>query len=429
MTYRTGADAQGRLTALQVEMIVDVGAHLYLSPMITLNATVLAQGAYRVPNVSVDTYAVFTNNLPTSTMRGVGITQVTFAMESQMDELARTLDIDPLDFRCRNYLQLGDSIATGQKMERALPLEETARRAWAALGPRQAGDGGKRVGRGIASNLSGYAKPGRAASAEVSLDAQGRAVVRTSATDLGSGQSAVLRQIAGDTLGLGEKQVFLELPDSAVSPSAGITAGSMQLTKAGNAVLQAAQELRRDILRRAAERLESREEDLVLEDGVVRHRSANERIVSFAEIAASNDGAERLAFLSSYAFPAGSFDKAGTSEGNGWLDYTPGTHALEGGAVMGLGYTVMEEVILEDGVLKTETLDQFLIPTSLDVPDVTPVLLESGAGIGPYGARGVGEPPCNVPAAAVANAIRDAIGARVTSLPITPEKVVAARRG
>jgi CO/xanthine dehydrogenase Mo-binding subunit len=95
---------------------------------------------------------------------------------------------------------------------------------------------------------------------------------------------------------------------------------------------------------------------------------------------------------------------------------------------MGLGYTVMEEVILEDGVLKTETLDQFLIPTSLDVPDISPVLLESGAGIGPYGARGVGEPPCNVPAAAVANAIRDAIGARVTSLPITPEKVVAARR-
>ncbi|MBI2880153.1 MAG: xanthine dehydrogenase family protein molybdopterin-binding subunit [Candidatus Tectomicrobia bacterium] len=465
MRYRTGADAQGRLTALEVEIVADAGAHLYLTPMITLNATLLAQGPYRVPNVSVDTYAVFTHNLPTSTMRGVGITQVTYAMESQMDDLARLLEIDPVDFRCRNFLGAGDEIATGQKMTRALPLEETARRAWAALGPRtpQGRGTGKRIGRGIASNLTGYAKPGRAASAEVSLDARGRAVVRTSATDLGSGQSAVLRQIAGDALGLTEDQVILELPDSALSPSAGITAGSMQLTKAGNAALQAAAEVRGRVLRLAAERLECGEADLVLEGGRVWNRAAPERALSLAEIAASADGKDALRCLASYAFPPGSFDKQGTSEGNGWLDYTPGTHAaevevdeatgevtvlklaachdvgraihpqmvegqLEGGGVMGLGYALMEEVILEGGALKTQTFDQYLIPTSLDVPDVAPLLLESGAGIGPHGARGIGEPPCNVPAAAIANAIRDAVGARVTSLPITPEKVLRAVR-
>ena len=469
MKYRTGADAEGRLTALEVEMIADVGAHLYLSPMITLNATLLAQGPYRVPAVSVETYAVFTNNLPTSTMRGVGITQVTFALESQMDELARALGLDPLEFRRRNFLRSGDLMAAGQKVARHLPMEETARRAWEALGPAPGRDGGPRklrVGRGIASNLSGYAKPGRAAEAEVSLDAGGKAVVRTSATDLGSGQSAAWVQIVGDTLGLGESEVILEPPDSAASPSAGITAGSMQLTKAGNAVLQAAAEVRGRILRRAAEMLESGEEDLVLEGGEVRHRAAPERAVSLAEVAAAEgeeDGKGGISSRAEYTFPPGSFDKAGTSEGNGWLDYTPGTHAaevavdeetgevvvlrlvachdvgravhpqtvegqLEGGGVMGLGYALMEEVVLEEGVLKTEALDQFLIPTALDAPEVVPILLESGAGIGPYGARGIGEPPCNVPAAAVANAVRDAVGARVTSLPITPEKVIQAMR-
>ncbi len=475
MKYRIGADAEGRLTALEVEMIADVGAHLYLSPMITLNATLLAQGPYRVPAVSVETYAVFTNNLPTSTMRGVGITQVTFALESQMDELARASGIDPLEFRRRNFLRAGDFMAAGQKVARRLPLEETARRAWEALGPASGFDGRARkvrVGRGIASNLSGYAKPGRAAEAEVSLDARGRAVVRTSATDLGSGQSAAWVQIVGDTLGLGESEVVLEPPDSAASPSAGITAGSMQLTKAGNAVLRAAAEVRGRILRRAAEMLESGEEDLILEGGEVRHRAAPERAVSLAEVAAAEAGKGKgkgegeggeISSRAEYAFPPGSFDKAGTSDGNGWLDYTPGTHAaevavdeetgeivvlrlaachdvgravhpqtvegqLEGGGVMGLGYALMEEVVLEEGTLKTENLEQFLIPTALDAPEVLPILLESGAGIGPYGARGIGEPPCNVPAAAVANAVRDAVGARVTSLPMTPEKVLQAMR-
>ena len=170
--------------------------------------------------------------------------------------------IDPLEFRRRNFLRAGDFMAAGQKVARRLPLEETARRAWEALGPASGFDGRARkvrVGRGIASNLSGYAKPGRAAEAEVSLDARGRAVVRTSATDLGSGQSAAWVQIVGDTLGLGESEVVLEPPDSAASPSAGITAGSMQLTKAGNAVLRAAAEVRRRILRRARPRCSSPE--------------------------------------------------------------------------------------------------------------------------------------------------------------------------
>ena len=356
-------------------------------------------------------------------------------------------------------------MASGQRLERPMPLAETAVRALAAIGPLPSPSGpGKRVGRGFASNLTGYGKPGRKSKALVAIEGDGQVCIRTGAPDVGGGQCASYVQIASEVLGISPDAIRIYNADTATTPLSGITAGSMQLTKAGNAVLAAARKLRQTLLRQAADLLEAREEDLTISDGGICVVGTSGPSLPLARVvAACREAGVSLQCEGSFDAPPGSFDAAGTSEGNGWLDYTVGTQVadvevdeetgevkvlrlsichdvgrainpqsvegqLEGGAVMGLGYALMEEFLLEEGKPLTGTLHEFLIPTSLDSPEAFSRYLESAGGIGPLGARGIGEPPCNVPAAAIANAIRAAVGVRIHSLPITPEKVALAIR-
>ncbi|MGH7265219.1 MAG: xanthine dehydrogenase family protein molybdopterin-binding subunit, partial [Candidatus Rokuibacteriota bacterium] len=248
MKYRHGARRDGTLVALEVELISDAGGYAYLSPLTLLYAMVHAAGPYRIPHVRVDGVSVLTNNPPTSAFRGFGSAQPAFAYESQMDALARALGQDPLALRERNYLRKGERLASGQELETAVLLPETARRAWEALGPPAPPSGPrKRVGRGLASALTSY---GRIvwlhdwSSAWVELQMDGTVLIRSGVPDIGGGQAASLVQIAAEVLGLPPDHIAVHIGDSALTPLAGTTTATRQLYMSGSAVHKAASELR-----------------------------------------------------------------------------------------------------------------------------------------------------------------------------------------
>ena len=464
LRYRTAANARGEVVAQQIELLADAGAYAYLSALVLLYSTVTAAGPYRVPAVEVDARVAYTNNPPTSAMRGFGAMQTVFAYESQMDRVARTLGLDPVAVRHVNSLRRGDTLPVGQVIETHVAIPELSERVWAALGPPTPPRAPHmRVGRGLACNFQPY---GRIvwlhdwASAWVGFEMDGSLVVRCGCPDVGGGQASSLCQIAAEVLGVSLSRISVHVSDSALTPLAGTTTASRQLYMSGNAVLKTARELRAPLLRVAATMLGADVDAIDMEeDGVVTHDG---RALPMTDVLreCARTGVPR-SHLGVYHAPAGEPVDLATGSGKVFPDYTFGAHAaevevdtetgvvrvlryaaahdvgrainpqsvegqIEGGAVQGLGYGLMEEVILEDGINLTTSFSTYLIPTAVDVPDVRALVVESGEGLGPFNARGIGEPPIGPPAAALANAIEDATGVRITRLPITAERVARA---
>ena len=461
LRYRTGANARGEIIAQQIELLADAGAYAYLSALVLLYSTVTAAGPYRSPAVEVNARVAYTNNPPTSAMRGFGAMQTVFAYESQMDRVARALGIDPVTIRRLNALRRGDMLPVGQVIETHVAIPELAERAWAALGPpAKPRSTHLRVGRGLACNLQPY---GRIvwlldwASAWLGFEMDGSLVVRCGCPDVGGGQASSLCQIAAEVLGVSLARISVHVSDSALTPLAGTTTASRQLYMSGNAVLKTAHELRAQLLGVAAtilgvdaDTLDMNDDHVVTADGRTLPMSRLLSECARASVPRSHLGV--------YHAPAGEPVDLARGSGKVFPDYTFGAHAAEvevdtetgvvrvlrfaaahdvgrainpqsvegqiqGGAVQGLGYGLMEEVVLEHGINLTTSFATYLIPTAADVPDVRAVVVESGEGLGPFNARGIGEPPIGPPAAAIANAIEHATGVRITRLPITAERV------
>jgi CO/xanthine dehydrogenase Mo-binding subunit len=467
MRYRTGARRDGTLTALEADLISDSGAYAALSPWVLLYSLVTATGPYRIPHVKVDATTVYTNNPVASAYRCFGSIQTCLAYEGQMDALAAALGVDPLALREKNFLRKGDALATGQVLETEPMLAETMRRAWTGLGEPKPSRAATRVGRAVAASFTPYGRmcwTRDSASAWVGMELDGTAVVRCAAPDVGGGQTSSLCAITAEVLGLDLDHVSAVGRDSHFTPRAGTTTATRQLLMSGNAVLNAAREVRRHLAGAAAALLEAAPADVVLADGRAFVRGAPDRALPLASVvkAAIADGRPVQA-LEKYDAPSAPTIDPTTGQGKAFNDYTFGTHAieveideetgqtrvsrlvtsfdagrvmhranaegqLEGGAVQGLGYALMEEIALDHGVSRNPHLADYKIPTSLDVPAIQAVLLESGNGLGPFGAKGLGEPAMTPSIAAVANAVSHALGVRVTELPITAERVLAARR-
>ncbi|PYM95495.1 MAG: xanthine dehydrogenase [Candidatus Rokuibacteriota bacterium] len=467
MRYRTGATRDGTLTAVEAELISDSGAYAALSPWVLLYSLVTATGPYRVPHMKVDATTVYTNNPVASAYRCFGSIQTCLAYEGQMDALATALAIDPLALREKNFLRKGDALATGQVLETEPRLAETMRRAWAGLGEPRAPRRPTRVGRAVAASFTPYGRmcwTRDSASAWVGMELDGTAVVRCAAPDVGGGQTSSLCAITAEVLGLDPAQVVAVGRDSHLTPRAGTTTATRQLLMSGNAVLAAARELRRHLVAAAASLLEAASGDVELADGRAFVRGAPRRALAMASVVKGAIAEGRpVQALEKYDAPSAPTIDPLTGQGKAFNDYTFGTHAievevdeetgrtrvsrlvacfdagrvinrasaegqLEGGAVQGLGYALMEEIALENGVSKNPHLLDYRIPTSLDVPPIETVLLESGDGLGPFGAKGLGEPSMTPSIAAVANAVSSAVASRVTDLPITSERVRAAIR-
>jgi len=517
ITHRTGVKRTGRITAAEITMLADSGAYPYLTPYVLLYATGMAAGPYKIDNVKIDSVAAATNQPFTSAFRGFGGPQAAFAYESQMDEIAKALIIDPLELRRINYLKTGDTTVTGQAIRSAAWSEECATRALAALGDKTPDSPTRKVGRGFASTFQSY---GRimwfhdTSRAWVGMELDGTVVVRCGVPDIGAGQSNSLCQIVAEVLGVPLERVTIYATDSAVTPLAGTSTATRQLYMSGNAVLQAAGVVRGSLVKKAAELLGVSPEDIDLDSGFALAKAnagTEARSVPLAEDAAKGDetviepgvsacgnslarsasdssetayreagkqeGDRRvplaqvaslcaasglpLADLAQFNAPFTEGLDPETGQGDIWPDFTFGAHAVEiavdtetgeievlksvachdvgrainpaavrgqiaGGSHQGLGYALMEEYVVEKGMTKTPSLAEYLIPTSCDFPATEVIVLESGTGVGPFGAKGIGEPALTPAAPAVANAVADALGVRIFSLPFTPEKVIAA---
>jgi CO/xanthine dehydrogenase Mo-binding subunit len=466
MRYRTGATRDGRVIAQDIQILGDAGAYPLLSPRVLFAGAVTANGPYDIPNARVQATAVFTNNVPTSAMRGFGAMQVVMAYESQMDGIAEALGLSPADVRSVNFLREGSLLVTEEAIDTPVAVEETMRAALEALGPpATATDPSNRIGRGFGCNIQPYGRTSffaDRASCWVGLEPDGTVTIRTGVTDVGGGQTASLAQIAGEVLGVAPDRVTVHIGDSALTPLAGGTFATRQLYMSGNAVLKAARELREKLIPLAVELLEPSDAGRVeFAEGRVRLRDDATRFLSLPELVRAAESRGVLPFhLTTFEAEVGEFDPR-TGKGRTFPDYTYGTHAAEvevdietgmarilkyvachdvgraidplrvegqiqGGAVQGIGYALSEEVRYVSGNCESTLFADYLIPTSNDVPDIQAIILEVGAGKGPFGARGIGEPPIGPSAAAIASAIADAIGVRVNELPITPERVLAA---
>jgi CO/xanthine dehydrogenase Mo-binding subunit len=463
MRYKTGATKDGHVTAQQVEIIGDAGAYPYLSARIVFAAAVVACGPYKVADVDVRSMAVFTNNVPTSAFRGFGAMQATFAYESQMDRLAEALSIDPAELRRRNFLSKGDVIPTGETLQTAVAVGETLDRALGRLGEKPMPSAPhKVVGRGFACNIQPYGRTiwfRDQASAWLTLQADGSLLIRSGVTDLGAGQAASLCQIASEVLGAPLGMVSVYIGDTALTPPAGGTFATRQLYMSGNATLAAAMELRERLDPIAAELLGCKPSDLDYVDGRVVASGDRSIGLGLAELVAecSRRGVD-TSVLTVWRADVGAFDPV-AGKGDTFPDYTYGTHAtdvevdtdtgevkvlryvavhdvgrainpmrvegqIQGGAMQGIGYALTEEIVLDQGVNNSTLFTNYLIPNASDYPDIEAEVVESGEGRGPFGARGIGEPPIGPSAPALANAISNAIGARPMRLPMTPERVL-----
>ncbi len=461
LRYRTAASSDGRLLGHQIEITADSGAYAYLSALVLLYSSVHACGPYQVSNVRLRARCAYTNNPPTSAFRGFGGMQVVFGYEAQMDLLARELGIAPAEIRKRNALARGDVLPVGQTIETDVLLGQTIDAVLGRAGGKpQATGPRKAVGRGIASNMQSYGRLvwlNDSAAAWVGFQLDGSLSVRCAVPDLGGGQASSLAQIAAEVLGVPMDRITVHFGDSALNPLAGTTTATRQLLMSGNAVYEACVALREAVLGAVAEATGQPPDSLRLQDGTISGQAGAMHLPDALVTCRKRN--VPIEALGTFFGPKGQPVVKNLRAGRVFPDFTFGTHLCDlevdldtgqvellgyvaahdvgrainplsvqgqitGAVAQGLGMALLEEVVVADGVNLTAGFFQYLIPTATDVPDIEAVVIESGEGMGPFGARGIGEPPIGPPAAAVASAIADAIGVRPTCLPVTPERVL-----
>ena len=461
LRYRTAAARDGKILGQQVDITADSGAYAYLSALVLLYSSVHACGPYQVGNVRLRARCAYTNNPPTSAFRGFGGMQVVFGYEAQMDLLARELGLTPAEVRKRNALARGDVLPVGQTIETEVLLAETIDAVLDRAGSKpQVSGPRKAVGRGIACNMQSYGRLvwlNDSAAAWVGFQLDGSLSVRCAVPDIGGGQASSLAQIAAEILGVPMDRITVHFGDSALNPLAGTTTATRQLLMSGNAVYEACEQLRDGVLAAVAAATGEPADRLRLEKGMVSGPASGMSLQDALVVCRKRNAP--IEALGTFFGPKGKPVVKSLQSDRVFPDFTFGTHLCDlevdldtgqvkllgyvaahdvgrainprsvqgqitGAVAQGLGMALLEEVVVADGMNLTGGFFQYLIPTATDVPEIDAVVLESGQGMGPFGARGIGEPPIGPPAAAVASAIQDALGVRPVSLPMTPERVL-----
>ena len=448
ITLRTGVDSEGQLCALHARAVFSGGGYAALKA----NAEVTVQGPrrvasyYRIPAIQVETFCAYTNQVPCTQTRTPGSPQTTFAMESQIDIIARELGMDPVEFRKKNLLRAGEPTPFGQKLQ-GIVVQETLDKALDVSGFKK--PKGKNIGRGVAvyERPSGAGKSGAA----ITVEANGSVTVDLGVPDVGPGIHTVVQQIVGEVLDLPRERVNIRVEDTDKSPYDSGTGGSKSTNSVGTAAYQAVTEVKEKLLALAAERIGCKPENITAQNG--RYVAPGSKPMSFTEImrlAVEQNGAP-ITHLSIYEparAPITSFaaqvaevevdpvtgqvkvKKLTTVHDSGTvLNHLSYQGQVDGGVITGLGFALMEDSSLVDGKMATANLGEFKMATAADVPKLTTVLMESPTGPSPYQGKAIAEIP-NVPtAAAIANAIEDAVGVRINDLPLTSEKIYAALNG
>jgi CO/xanthine dehydrogenase Mo-binding subunit len=463
MTFRSAVDSGGRLLGRTVELLFDTGAYADQGPRVVRQAGYRSPGPYRIPNLQVDAYAVYTNKVPAGAYRGFGASQPIYACESHTDEIARELGMDPVEFRRRNLLALGDDFVAGD-----LPLDcdipeslrvavEEMRRPVAHPVPDPLGATRLR-GVGFAVGVKNTASGHLPSTAIVRLHADGSATVQATSVELGQGTQTMITQVAAEALCVEPERVRVTSPDTAVTPFDQRTSSSRSTVHLGLAVLRAAEDACANAVRAAARLLDVPPGQLRLEGGSILGGPRQLPIGSLLKDPRAGFGGEIIGvghFVPEQPDAPTAFGmRAGYWEGSVGaaevaIDAETGEVELvryvtvadagrvinpvtahgqeEGGAVMAIGHALFEACVFEDGAFLNPSLVDYRLPTVDDVPvALTSRFLERGDGPGPYGSKGLGESSIITVAPAIANAVAAATGSRIRDLPLTAAKVWAA---
>lgn len=455
ITLKTGLKRDGRIWARQAETVFNSGAYGAFKPRVHLRGADHSGGPYRIPNVRIDSFMVYTNNVPCGHMRAPAKPQVTFAVEAHMDLLARELGMDPYEFRMLNILQEGDTNPVGEEWLN-IRAGEALRTAAETIGwdkPKTQAW----TGRGLA--ISDQPPGSGQSAATIAMDAAGQATLRLSLWDTGTGAHTVLRQIVAETLTIPVSDVSVVIQDTDAVDFESGPGGSRVTYTTGQSTLGAAAELREKLTVLAAEYTGGAADALALQGGrfIAGDSSGNPvpgQEISLKEVAARAVAAqgEPLTGHKTYTAPPSEYTaycaqaaevevdpetgqvivhKIVTAHDVGTV-LNPMTHQgqIEGGVIQGLGYALMEEMETAAGQISTLSLGDYKIPTIKDIPELVTVLLEPAGGPAPFQSKGIGESSNTPVAAAIANAVSDAIGGRpLTRLPLTAERVLAALQG
>jgi len=463
MWYSTGADSDGNLVFTRATIVLDGGAYASSSGAVTANAACFGVGPYRVPNALIWSGAARTNSVPNGAMRGFGAVQTCFAHESQMDALAERLGMDPIHLRLKNALRSGDPLITGQVVTGAAPLEELIRLCAGIPEPApaahrlalpggagnvaEAGDVVRRSGFAVGFKNIAYSEGHddySTARVRLELGADGKAVawVKTAAAEVGQGIVTIGEQIVRTELGV--EQVST-LPADTTAGDAGSSSASRQTWMTGTAVQQASKQVAGEILRRAGPPAHSLEAGQVLDqEGVAlapievflatpieREFEYHHRPTSGLDPDGQGDAHVSFMFVAHRATvdvdPEAGLARVvqvATAQDVGKALNPLQVHGqIEGGIAQGVGMATMEEIKQREGVILNASFTDYIIPTTLDMPQVSAVLVEEPEPDGTYGAKGVGEPPLISSPAAIAAALRAATGHRLGRLPVSPDEL------
>lgn len=471
VTMKTAANKEGKLLANQVRIIADTGAYASLGPTVLDVAVENSCGPYRIPNVDIDAYSVYTNNGVAGAFRGFGSPQVNFALESNIDMIAEKLKIDRLQIRKTNAVREGDVGPFGNKITGTVGFYETLLKAessdlWRNQQTLKSHVSSPWCKRGIAvaAGVKGFgfgALPDFAA-ASITITPTGKFVVGVSCPEIGQGAVTAYSQIAADALHCDITDIYLASADSDLSPDSGTSSASMGLVRGGNAILVAVPKMKNIMLEAAAKIIGEPKTELEFGQATISSKRKVKKSVSYIEIAqylhAKGEetkvvagfevprvdkpvyGSLEIPHLSYMYATAIALVEVDTMTGitrvpRFYLSSDCGTiinpqsytGQLEGAIVQGLGFALTEETQIENGQIKTNNFTTYIIPTISDVPEIQVEPVEThDTALGPLGAKGLGEIGIIPVGSAVANAIYDATGARVFTLPATPERVYRA---
>jgi CO/xanthine dehydrogenase Mo-binding subunit len=459
MKYKTGVRQDGKIVAMDIDILGDTGAYGSYGIAVAGRAAVHATGPYHVPHVKARARMAYTNHPFCGAMRGFGVPQVAFAHESQLDLLAEELGMDPFHIRLLNAFGLGSETATGQILKDSVGIKECLRRVQEhskAMKMEKAAPGSF-SGRGIGAMWYGIGNTGvkNPASARAELNHQGRFTLFTGAAEIGQGSDTVLCQIAATEMGIGLEDIRLIRGDTALTPDAGATSASRQTYISGNAVREATARLRVMILENASQFLDVPAKELAIEDALIKSIKDGEILTTLEDVAARCKHEGKQLVEEGFFDPATTTLNPETGQGIPYATYAFACHMADvqvdsttgevdvlrvvaahdvgkainptnvvgqiaSGVAMGIGYALMEEFVPG----QTGSMRDYMIPTVKDVPVIIPIIVESPEHTGPFGAKGVGEPALIPTAPAIINAINRALGVKIVNLPAKLERVM-----
>ncbi|MBX3513840.1 MAG: xanthine dehydrogenase family protein molybdopterin-binding subunit [Xanthobacteraceae bacterium] len=451
----TGVTKDGKILAKAASILVDTGATSGSGVGVASSVMLMLAGPYKIPNLRLESRSVYTNKTPTGSFRAPAGPQGNFAVESQMDIIADALGIDPLEFRLRNIVREGDLAPNGQKLE-SVSLEECLLKAADAIGWK---DRRPEPGRGKGIACAWWTTTSGSSGVYVKVGPDGQVFLNTGCAEIGTAALTGAAQVLAEALGIELGSIQIVSGDTASTPFDFGAQGSRTAFAVGNACIDAVGKLHQRMKEIAAKQFSAKAEEIEIDGGAAKFGDKLLPLKEIAAIAQTSQGG--LIAHGTFIAPPTLHDKERTENMVITAINSPSFHAhavdlsvdaetgevkihdyvvvqdvgrainptyiegqIEGGVVQGIGQALSEEIVYENGIVRNAGLTDYKMPTAMDAPNIRSFIVESPSKVGPYGAKGVGEPPVIHPPATIANAIASAVSARVQTLPITAEKIV-----